>query len=63
MGRKELMKDKALNHAETMDRLYCDEIKKSINETRLYGIDFHRKETAGKGAKFSLEQSLHRKVP
>ncbi len=56
--KKELLKEKAQKHTEAMDSMYSDEIKKSIGETTIYETDFVRKETAGKGAGFLLEQSF-----
>ena len=55
--KKEQSKEKAQKHTEAMERLYSKEIKKSIEETRVYKTDFFRNETAGKGAGFLLEQS------
>ncbi len=55
--KKEQSKEKAQKHTEAMERLYSKEVKKSIEETRVYKTDFFRNETAGKGAVFLLEQS------
>ena len=55
--KKEQSKEKAQKHTEAMERLYSKEIKKSIEETRVYKTDFFRNETAGKRAGFLLEQS------
>ncbi len=55
--KREQLKEKAQKHTEVMDRSYSEEIQKSIEGTRLYGTDFMRKEPAGSGAEFFLEQS------
>ena len=55
--KKEQLKERALKHTEAMDRLYSQEIKKSIEGTCLYGTDFIRSGTAGRAAGFLLEQS------
>lgn len=57
MGRKEQMRTAAQKHTEEMDRLYPEEIKKSISGTNIYGTDFVRKGNVGKGAGYLLEQS------
>ncbi|MEE3496454.1 MAG: TIGR02452 family protein, partial [Butyrivibrio sp.] len=55
--KRDQLKENALTHTEAMDRLYSEEIKKSIEGTNLYEIDFIRNETAGRGAEFLLEQA------
>ena len=55
--KRDQLKENALTHTEAMDRLYSEEIKKSIEGTNLYKTDFIRSETAGRGAEFLLEQS------
>ena len=57
MGRKEQMKEKAQKHTDTMSKRFSGEIKKCIDETRLYDTDFTGSEEAGKGAECLLEQS------
>lgn len=57
MGRKEQMKEKAQKHTDCMSKRFSGEIKKCIDETRLYDTGFIRNEEAGKGAEYLLEQS------
>ncbi len=57
MGRKEQLKNTAEKHTESMDRLFGDQIKKSIAETHLYSTEFSRAEKAERSASFALEQS------
>lgn len=57
MVRKNQLKEIAVEHTEKMAGLYSEEIQKSISGTSVYGPDSQRKDTAGKGAKFHLEQT------
>ena len=57
MGRREQMQENAQKHTALMDRLYSEEIEKSIAETHLYGIDFIRNKIEGNKAIFVVEKS------
>lgn len=57
MGRRDQLKERAAIHTEKMTELYSGEIQRSISGTHIYGLDFQRKDTFGKSAVFSLEQS------
>ena len=58
MGRRDLMtKEAAEKHTAEVEKLYPDEIKSSIEATRIYGTDFQRNEIAWRSATFVLEQS------
>ena len=54
---KEQMREKAQNHTEIVDKKFSEEIKKCIEGTNLYEMNFIRKEKAGKEATFLLEES------
>lgn len=57
MSNKQNRSDIARCHTEDMDRLFSEEIKKSITGTKIYGVDFCRKEETGHSPDFILEQS------
>ena len=54
MGRKDNLKDIALNHTDKMERLYSNEIQKSILTTQVFGIEFTRGEMLENKAEFIL---------
>ena len=55
MVNKESRSEAARCHSEDMDRLFDKEIKRSISRTKIYGVDFYRKEENGQSAKFILD--------
>lgn len=55
---KNLRREKAQKHTETMDRLYAAEIKKCVDSTRLYDWGFKRGDISGSEARFFLEKSF-----
>ena len=58
MSRRDLMsKEAAEKHTAEVEKLYPDEIKSSIEATRIYGTDFQRNEITWRSATFVLEQS------
>ena len=57
MGRKENLKAIAQNHTDKMERLYSNEIQKSILTTQVFGVEFTRGEILGNKAEFILEKS------
>ncbi len=57
MGRREKLRVVASEHTDNMDRLYSNEIKNSISNTKLYDIDFRGNENTDT-ASFILEKSF-----
>ena len=57
MGRKEQMREVAQKHTETMDKMYSEQVKISVSNTHIYGVEFNRENVDGKSAEFTLEQS------
>ena len=57
MGRKDDLKDIAQKRTDEMERLYFNEIQKSVLMTQVFGTDFTRGEMPENKAEFVLEKS------
>ena len=60
MGRNQRFEN-AQKHTALVEQIYSNEIKKCIEDTRVYGVDFVRSTTTDSSATFKLEQSYTQK--